>query len=260
MSASARCILSVVLLASAAGAAASDIYLPGFKLDSMKASDMEVWQGPSVPKVPPPTDTGYDFRARKDFRRLCAAAPPDGRRAAAGPALTRELPLYDLFNYRKVRLTGGISLLMDAETGRAEIAFPAVEFEDADGDDRAELYFRLAAGAPSPQLSWAAVLCAGSRYLGYQGASFRLPERSGEYSIEETVALGSRKVLVAETHPWLASAGGKAPADPDQLCVAGFPKKMKDFRIRSLPARLGGYNFKYDAALNALKITWKTAP
>jgi len=100
-------------------------------------------------------------------------------------------------------LAAATMLKVDGEKGEANIAFPKVEFEDARADDRASLFIRVARETSSPLLSWAAIICSGPRYLGYKGSSLKLPEKSGSYSINETLALGSLKVIVRKTHPWL---------------------------------------------------------
>ncbi|OGS45666.1 MAG: hypothetical protein A3J79_13840 [Elusimicrobia bacterium RIFOXYB2_FULL_62_6] len=244
------------LLAPGAPGYCGEVYLPDFKLDSMKASDVPDYRGPAVPKVPPPVNTGYDFRVRKDYARLYRTAlAPGGCRP-----FPQKVQLYDLLNARKVRLTGAIALAFEAGKGQAEIIFPGAEFDDAQPEDRSALFVRVTGGSSSPQLSWASVICSGSRYLGYKGASLKLPEKSGAYALDETLALGAKKVLIEKTHPWLAAAEGKARQDANRLCAAGFPEKMKAFSVGSLPAEADGFNFLYDAARNALRITWKTAP
>lgn len=256
MRAAVRRLLLTVLLAPGAPGCCAEVYAPAFRLDSMKASDVPDYRGPAVPKVPPPVNTGYDFKARKDYTRLYKAALAPGE---CRP-FPQKVPLYDLMNARKVRLTGAIELAFEAGRGQAEIIFPGAEFDDAQPEDRSALFVRVAGGGSSPLLSWASVICSGSRYLGYKGASLKLPESSGTYALDENLALGAQKGLIEKTHPWLAAAEGKARQDADRLCAAGFPEKMKAFNVGSLPAGADGFDFLYDAARNALRITWKTAP
>ena len=59
------CMLTLALASAGAGPALAEKNLPGFKLDSMKVSDLPRLADGAVPEVPPPTDTGYYPRARR---------------------------------------------------------------------------------------------------------------------------------------------------------------------------------------------------
>ncbi|MBU2575234.1 MAG: hypothetical protein KKH28_14285 [Elusimicrobia bacterium] len=259
MTIAARVLLSALLVFPVPLALAEEC-LPVFKLDSMQVSDITELQGVAVPAVPAPKNTGYDFGTGRGHRQREEAARPENAGSDLNGVLPERYPLYSPFKAGRIRLTSLIRLTIDAEKGKAEIEFPRVEFEDARAGDRASTFIRAAPEISSPLLSWAAVICSGRRYLGYKGSGLKLPEKSGAYSINETLALGSLKALVGKTHPWLATApAGKASPELDHLCAADFPERMKDYKIETLPAGLDGFNFKYDPEKNALKITWKAA-
>lgn len=230
-------------------------YRQAFRLNSMRVSDVRGRNGPTVPKVPPPVDSGYDFRARPDYPQVYRTAMAFvACRDGDAPAAPQEFSLYDMYGARKMRLGGSMAVTIGNGKGRAEIVFPMAEFDGTEAEDRSALFVRLAGEGPSPTLSWAAVMCTGTRYLGYKGASLKLPGRSGNYSMDESLALGSQKALIEKTHPWLVAAGRAG-----RLCARDLSAKLKDYSVRTLPAELDGFNFKYDSARNALNITWDTA-
>lgn len=156
-----------------------------------------------------------------------------------------------------VRIIGRTKLTTNGKNGRVDIKFPAVEFADELPGDEAFLFVKATGTALTPEISWAAVLCSGGDYLGYKGSTLKLPEKPGAFSITETLALGERKALVKETHPWLAGARKKSGGGLDYLCSPEFRKTMKGYTVRTLPRDLAMYHFKYDPKENALKITWR---
>ena len=201
-----------------------DTGLPAFSLNSVKRSGLRRPARGEVPSVPPPFDTGYYARAN-----------PGG-----------------------VRLDSSIKVIIDGKAGRAEIKFPGVEYEEARSGCRASLFIRLSGQGQPPVLSWAAVVCSGTKYLGYKGASLELPGRSGNFTIkDDSLSLGPQKTQLSRTHPWLVPAADKNGQELDRLCSPDFPGKMKAYAVKALPPEAGGYSFSYDPDNKALTVTWR---
>lgn len=197
--------------------------LPDFTLNSKRASHVYRYNEDGVPVVPPPTDTGY-----------YAGGRPGG-----------------------VRLESSIKVVVEGETGRAEINFPGAGPDGAPYGFRSSLFVKFAANSSSSVLSWAAVVCSGRQYLGYKGSSLRLPGGAGDFVIkDETLSLGSLKSLLGRTHSWLLPPPETGDRNLDGLCAADFPKKMKAYSVKALPREAGGYSFRYDPAGNLLTVTW----
>jgi hypothetical protein len=71
------------------------------------------------------------------------------------------------------------------------------------------------------------------------------------------MALGCRKTLVSETHPWLtAGIAGEGGRNLDGMCSRDFRERMKNYSVKTLPGELDGFDLKYDPVKNTLKITW----
>lgn len=151
-----------------------------------------------------------------------------------------------------IQMTSSVKLKAEKDKGRLTIGFPKVKFGDGTDEDRAHLFVRITRGLPSPVISWATVLCSGSRYLGYKGSNFTLPEDSASLSVSETLALGYPKILISRTHPWLAAD----EAAQERLCSPEFLEEMKDFRAETLPQKLGDFSFSYESRRNTLRVTW----
>lgn len=209
-------LLTALLLAAGQGRA-QDLP-PDFNLNAVR---MPVGRGcpeDNIPPVPPPTDTGY-------YARYGGGAPR-------------------LESLVKVAVSGG--------EGRAEILFPGVKTPESAAGYRAALFIRLAEGDRAPVLSWAAVFCAGQRYLGYKGSSLEFPSGTGDFAIkDESLALGPLKVRLARTHPWLP-----AGLPLDALCAGDAPRRL-GYTVKALPAGRDGLNFTYDRKKNSLTVTWK---
>jgi hypothetical protein len=229
-------LLLAALLGLNTGAVFAEVYLPDFTLNSKKASDVKHWPRPFDFPIPVPTNMGIYFYG-------------DGR----GPVPAR-IP----YKAGHVQTTSSISVKVEGKKGKAEIAFPRVEFEKQRTGDRSSFFIKVSSEASSPVLSWAAIICSGRNYLGYKGASLKLPEKSGVFSVDDTtLALGGLGALVRKTHPWLIAGldGGGRSLDP--LCSVDFTKKMKEYNVETLPVELDGFNFGYDAGKNILNITWR---
>lgn len=210
-------LLTAALLLAAGQGRAQDLS-PDFNLNAVR---MPVGPGcpeDNIPPVPPPTDTGYYARYGGDAPRLESSV--------------------------KVAVSGG--------EGRAEILFPGVRMPESAAGYRSALFIRLAEGGRSPVLSWAAVFCAGRRYLGYKGSSLEFPSAAEDFAIkDESLALGPLKARLARTHPWLV-----AGTPPDALCAGDAPRRL-GYALKTLPAEQGGLAFTYDRKKNSLTVTWK---
>lgn len=197
--------------------------LPDFTLNSKRASHVYRYNEDGVPVVPPPTDTGY-----------YAGGRPGG-----------------------VRLESSIKVVVEGETGRAEINFPGAGPDGAPYGFRSSLFVKFAANSSASVLSWASVVCSGRQYLGYKGSSLKLPGGAGDFVIkDETLSLGPLKSLLGRTHPWLLPASEAGNQALDGLCSADFPKKMKAYAVKALPREADGFSFKYDPVGNLLTVTW----
>jgi len=230
-------ILLAALLGLNAGAAFAEVYLPDFTLNAKKASDVKRWPRSFDFPTPVPTNMGIYFYG-------------DGR----GPVPARIPCKGD-----HVQTTSSISIRVEGKKGKAEIAFPKVEFEEQGTGNKASFFIRISSETPAPVLSWAAIICSGRNYIGYKGASLKLPEKSGTFFLDDTtLALGRLGALVRKTHPWLiAGLDGKGGRSLDPLCSADFTARMKGYNVETLPSELDGFNFGYDAGRNILKITWR---
>lgn len=229
-------MLLAVLPGLIAGAAFAEVCLPDFTLNSKKASDAQEWLRPLDLPTPVPKDTG-----------IHSYGP---RRRPAPARLTHKAA--------HVQTTSSISVRVEGKKGKAEIAFPKVEFEEPWAGNRSSFFIRISSEAPATVLSWAAIICSGQNYLGYKGASLRLPEKTGVVSVDDTtLALGRLGALVRGTHPWLIAGLDGGGRNLDRLCSAGFAKKMKGYSVASLPGELDGSNFGYDAGKDILNITWR---
>ncbi|OIO01783.1 MAG: hypothetical protein AUJ51_07685 [Elusimicrobia bacterium CG1_02_56_21] len=236
---------ALLALQAAAGFARGAADLPDFNLNSKRASVIYSYNDDNIPAVPPPTDTGYY----------------SGEKAGSS------------------RLESLVKVIIEGEQGRAEISFPGSEYGEAGTGFRSSLFVKFAANGSSAVLSWASVLCSGSRYLGYKGASLKLPGKDGTFVIrDENLALGPQKTMLQNTHPWLVPvpetdsfqglrrfrAQGLCPAETktlDRLCSGDFPGKMKAYSVKALPGETGGYSFKYDAKKSSLTLRWtQTSP
>ena len=217
-------LTALLALGSAVTATASgEKSLPDFTLNSKRASHIYRYNEDRVPAVPPPTDTGY-----------YAGGRPGG-----------------------VRLESSIKVVVEGETGRAEINFPGAGPGSAPYGFRSSLFVKFAANSSASVLSWASVVCSGRQYLGYKGSSLKLPGGAGDFVIkDETLSLGPLKNLLWRTHPWLLPANEAGDQALDGLCSADFPKKMKSYAVKALPREANGYSFKYDPAGNLLTVTW----
>ncbi|MHB0995069.1 MAG: hypothetical protein ACYC2I_01725 [Elusimicrobiales bacterium] len=151
-----------------------------------------------------------------------------------------------------IQMTSSIKMKMDKEKGDLTIGFPKAAFGDAGPGDKAHLFVKMTRGLPAPSISWATVLCSDGHFLGYKGSNLNLPEQSGNFSISETLALGSPKRLISRTHPWLAGD----LADLEEVCSEPFLAKMKDARAETLPQKLGEFSFDYNPKKNTLKVSW----
>ncbi|MCX5784773.1 MAG: hypothetical protein NTX59_03705 [Elusimicrobia bacterium] len=212
--------------------------LPDFNLGSMRVADVLKYMSVTKFPVSPPA-------------RVTENADSDSG------ILPETYPLYGPHKAGRVRLTSLIKLTIDGKKGKAEVKFPDVRFEGACPGDRSVLFIKVAEENLSPALSWAAVICSGRSYLGYKGANLKLPEKSGNFSITETMALGCQKTLVSETHPWLAAGlAGEGGRDLDRLCSRAFREKMMDYNVKTLPRQMEGFDFQYNPEKNTLKITW----
>ncbi|MDA8131201.1 MAG: hypothetical protein M0025_12905 [Elusimicrobia bacterium] len=160
-------------------------------------------------------------------------------------------PAADKASY--IQLVSSVKLKMDKDKGELTIGFPKAAFGDPEPEDKSYLFVRLTRGLPAPALSWATVLCSGGHYLGYKGSNINFPEKSGSFSINETLALGTYpKQLIARTHPWLT----EGLQSTDEVCSPAFLEKMKDSRAETLPQKLGDFSFDYNARKNTLKVKW----
>lgn len=217
-------LIALLALGPVATAPASgEKSLPDFTLNSKRASQLYRYNEDRVPVVPPPTDTGYYSGGR-----------PGG-----------------------LRLESSIKIVVEGESGRAEINFPGAGSEGASYGFRSTLFVKFAANSSSSVLSWASVVCSGRQYLGYKGSSLRLPGGAGDLVIQdETLTLGPLKYLLGRTHPWLLPAREAGGRTLDGLCSPDFPAKMKAYALKALPHEAGGYSFRYDPAGNLLTVTW----
>jgi hypothetical protein len=139
-----------------------------------------------------------------------------------------------------IRVDSSVKVIVEGSAGRVEIELPRAA---AGPVYSASLFIRFAA-VGQPELSWAAVVCSGGRYLGYKGATLRLPAgEEGEITLrDDAYSLGPMKGLVGRTHPWLVKGAGGAE-DLDRLCAPGLASRLKAFSPRALPRSAAGYDF-----------------
>ncbi len=187
-----------------------------------------------------------------------AGIPPDPQlnamRAAGLPEVSviPAPPAPELSKASYIQITSAIKLKMEKEKGEMTVTFPKVDFGDQEPGDKAHLFVKILRETPTPVISWATVICSGSRYLGYKGSTLNFPETSGAMSISEMLALGYPKLLIARSHPWLT----EGLADLEEVCSAPFLEKMKDARAETLPPKIGNFNFDYNSRKNTLKVKW----
>lgn len=208
-------LLAAALLGAAPAACPAADMLPDFSLNRLTRISVHRTREDNTPPVPPPEDTGH-------FSGLWRTIP---------------------------RLDGGVKVAARGASGRAEITFPPSYRGGDPAGYRTSVFVRLSGGEAAPVLSWASVLCAGGRYLGYKGAALRLSAAGGVYAIsDEALALGPLKARLRVTHPWL---GADAPLD--DLCSKRAAKK---YQPSSLPGRSGEFLFNYDGAKGSLAVSW----
>lgn len=171
-----------------------------------------------------------------------------------GPAMTVLIPGAAALSSKSgyIQILSATKLKMDKEKGVLTITFPKVEFGDGLPDDRADLYVKLFGSDMAPVISWATVICGGPNFIGYKGSTVDFPRESGNLSITETLALGSPKLLIARTHPWLAGD----LASMEELCSDGFRERMRDARAQTLPSSIGRYSLEFNARKNTLRVKW----
>lgn len=210
----------ILLLALAAPQAApcpasAEKSLPGFHLDEVKVAGLPRLPDGHIPPVPPPTDTGY-------------------------------------YSPAGIRLDSSVTVEVDGGGGRVLIELPRT---GASAPYRSSLFARFVRGGGSFELSWAAVVCAGGRYLGYKGATLRLPDGEGELLLRDAAySLGPLKGLVGSTHPWLVKAAGGSE-DLDRLCVPGLQERLKALSPRALPRSVPGYDLRLEGG-RKLTLSW----
>lgn len=228
--------------------------LPDFNLNAIRARDIlekrsvnpDLIQGimeyDRIPGAPQPVCVRADgkpmpkFRAAEAYRLFDPAAP------------------FMLSRNGYVQVNSSTKIKLNKEKGELNVYFPDVEFGGSSMfEGGSDLFVRMTGTDEAPAISWATVICSKGAFLGYKGATFDFPQRSGSFSIGETFALGAPKTLIARTHRWLA--GGLVTLE--DLCSEEFKEKMKDSRAESLPEKLGKYNFDYNARKNALKVSWE---
>ena len=176
-----------------------------------------------------------------------------GAPGALVPEASGPVPPY-LSKAGYIQMTSSTKLKMDKEKGELTVAFPKVEFGGDSAGDKAQLFVKITRETPVPAISWAAVLCSNGHYLGYKGSTVNFPEKSGSFSISETLALGAYPSrLITRTHPWLAGDDAALA----EICSDGFLEKMKDARIETLPSRIGNFTFEYNSRKNTLKARWR---
>jgi len=233
--------------------------LPDFNLNALRAKDLlehnfspELSDGireyNSIPGAPEPVCARADGRpmTTPPFQPVAEFYPLYGGLQSYGlpPSLSRA-------GY--IQMTSSTKFRMNREKGELTVEFPEVKFGGGAYGDRADLFVKVTGGADAPALSWATVLCSQGAYLGYKGSTVAFPQKSGSFSINETLALGAPKALISRTHHWLTE-GMVALED---LCADDFREKMKDARAETLPASLGAYNFDFNARKNSLKVKWE---
>ncbi|MDQ7773475.1 MAG: hypothetical protein RDU13_08115 [Elusimicrobiales bacterium] len=164
------------------------------------------------------------------------------------------VPVFSPYRRGAVSVRSAVKVKVKKDKGEAVVSFPGVFFGEPAPGDGARLYIRVGGGDGAPaSVSWAAAICHGERYLGYKGATFTLPRGSGDPAVSETLATGDARALIARTHPWLFVKELK----PDDLCSEKASGTLASFGAARLPPSAGGAVLRYDAARNALKITWK---
>jgi hypothetical protein len=149
-------------------------------------------------------------------------------------------------------MTSSTRLKINRRKGELTVTFPEIQFAGGAFGDKSDLFVKFSIGPSTPSISWAAVMCSGTSYIGYKGATVAFPSRSGSFSIKETLALGAPKGGIARTHAWLT--GGMMALD--DLCSDAFREKMRDARAETLPPRIGKYNFKFNPRKNTLNAAW----
>lgn len=170
----------------------------------------------------------------------------------SGVPFISPLPVPEPSKAGYVQITSAVKLKMDKEKGELTVTFPKVKFGDQEPGDKAHLFVKILRETPAPVISWATVICSGNHYLGYKGSTLDFPAASGSLSINETLALGYPKLLIARTHPWLT----EGLADLEEVCSAPFLEKMKDARAETLPQKLGNFSFDFNPRKNTLKAKW----
>lgn len=164
------------------------------------------------------------------------------------------MPVFSPYKHGSVFARGAVQVELRRERGEARLVFPDITFEEPAPGDRTELYIRVSTGTGAPAaFSWATAICFGAHYLGYKGASFTLPDASGNFSVRETFAMGLPKEAIAVSHPWLFDGG----SGPEDLCSGKTAAALGAYGAARLPADADGAALKYDAVKNSLEVTWK---
>ncbi|MHB0996728.1 MAG: hypothetical protein ACYC2I_10200 [Elusimicrobiales bacterium] len=189
--------------------------LPVFALDEVKVAGLPRLPDGHIPPVPPPTDTGY-------------------------------------YSPAGMKLYSSVKLVVDGEAGRVEIDLPR---GGGSGGYSTSLFVKFAGREAGAELSWAAVVCCGGRYLGYKGATLTLPAEGGELALrDDSYALGPMRALVGRTHPWLLQGAGAAE-DLDRLCAPGLAAKLKAYSLAALPREAGGLRLRLERR-KKLTLSW----
>lgn len=243
---------ALVLLLAAAPAFAEG--MPDFNLDRVRARDIlekrsvnpDLIQGimeyDRIPGAPQPVCVRADGKPMPKIR----AAQPYRLFDPAAPVM--------ISRNGYVQVNSSTKIKVNKEKGELTVYFPDVEFGGgAMFEGRSDLFVRLTGTDEAPAISWATVICSKGAFLGYKGATFDFPQRSGTFSISETFAMGAPKTLIARTHRWLA--GGLLTLE--DLCSEDFREKMKDSRAETLPEKQGKYSFDYSERKNSLKVSWE---
>lgn len=245
---------ALILLLAASPAMAEG--LPAFDLNSVRARDLlDQTYNPEI------ADGAYkyDLMPGAPEPHCTPAGVPlmDSLPAAERYQLYTGLPGEDLppplSKAGYISVNSSTKFRMDKEKGELTVTFPKVEFGGGAYGDKSRLFVKIVRETPSPAISWATVLCSGGKYIGYKGSTVNFPEKSGAFSISETLALGEYPArLIYGTHPWLA--GGLTALD--EVCSDTFLEKMKDARAETLPPRIGDFSFEFNSRKNTLKAKW----